>query len=183
MKMKSVMLIMLLFAGIFASTAQATTLPDACGSDNVAFQVTLKNGQPASLSPAAGKALIVFIETSTKSGRWTPFGSSTDFTVRFGLDGEWVGATGNKSYFTVDVAPGEHHLCVSAQGSGHAKSMIGAKSFTAEAGKVYFYEFKIENQLDGQGFNHYSSGFSKLDDDEGSFRVKAYAVSAFTQRP
>lgn len=58
--------------------------------------------------------------------------------------------------------------------------MIGAKSFTAEAGKVYFYEFKIENQLDGQGFNHYSYEFSQLDNDEGSFRVKVYAVSEFT---
>jgi len=174
--------IVLLFAGIFACTAQAQTetLPDACGSGTINFAVALKKGQPPPAPPAAGKAQIVFIETSTRSGRWVPF-SGSDFTLRFGIDGKWVGATGNKSYFTVDIDPGEHHLCASAQGSGHAKNMIGVKSFTAEVGKVYFYEFKIGNQVDGQGFNHYSSELSKLDDDEGTFRVKAYSLSAFTE--
>lgn len=174
--------IVLLFVGMFASTAQghAATLPDACGSDRINFEVALKKDQPVPAPPAAGKAQIVFIETSTRSGRWVPFASS-EFTLRFGLDGKWVGATGNKSYFTVDIDPGKYHLCSSAQGSGHAKNMIGMSSFTAEAGKVYFFEFKIENLLDGQGFSHYSSGFSRLDDDDGSFRVKTYAVSKFTE--
>jgi len=160
------------------AAAQAT-LPDACGDDKVKFEVTTQKAPDAPPPPADTKAKIVFVEMSTKSGRWVPFGASTDFTTRFGLDGSWVGAVVNKSYFTLDVAPGEHHLCSSVQGK---KDMIGVASLNAEPGKVYYYQFEIKNTLDGQGFNHFAYALSKLDEDEGKFRLKTLDVALPTPK-
>jgi hypothetical protein len=79
-----------------------TILPDACGDDSVKLDVTTKKNQPAPAPPEAGKAQIVFSE-------------SGGLIARFGMDGSWVGANDRDSYFAVEVAPGEHHLCLSFQ--------------------------------------------------------------------
>lgn len=177
--MQSKLLLLWLLTAACTATANAVTLPDACGDDKVKFEVSTQKTSAAATSPAEDKARIVFVEMSTKSGRWVPFGASTDFVIRLGLDGSWAGAVGNKSYFAVDITPGEHHLCSSVQGK---KDMIGVASLTAEPGKTYYYQFEIKNTLDGQGFSHYAYALSKLDDDEGKFRVKALDVATPTPK-
>jgi hypothetical protein len=168
-RLSFVIFAIILVVTALATHAEAATLPDACGADEIKFVVKTQKGDPPA-APAEGKAQIVFVEMSTRSGRWSPFGNGTEFTTRFGLDGTWVGASANKSYFTVEVLPGLHHLCSSVQGKDN---MVGATSLTTEAGKIYYYQATIENLVDGQGFNHYSFAFAKLDEDEGKFRVKA----------
>jgi hypothetical protein len=169
---------MVLLTGVIATAAHAAPLilPDACGDDRVEFDATIQQGQPSPI-PAEGKAQIVFIETFTRLKYFTG-GHSPDKLTRFGMDGSWVGATKADSYFTLDVPPGEHHLCSSVKGS---ERLLGMTTVTVEAGKIYYYEFKIDMRLYGtvgNGGAQYSATFGPLSDDEGKYRVKAYALSA-----
>src|ERR1700691_5058722 len=82
----------------WAGQAWATAWPDSCGDSKVKFNVKTEKDQPAPAGPAEGKAQIVFIEN--ESG---PIGTFMYATVRFGMDGAWVGADYNNSYFTSTV--------------------------------------------------------------------------------
>jgi len=158
-----------------------TILPDACGDDSIKFDVSTKSGQSAPVPPEAGKAQIVFIETSSKprGGCFAMF-TSCDATARFGVDGSWVGATRGNSYFTLPVDPGVHHLCVTLGKD------IGVEALSVEAGKVYYYQanFNVDTTKYGtpQDPNlqiKKTGRFSLLSEDEGKFRVKASALSIF----
>ena len=107
-----------------AGQARAATLPDSCGADNVKFDVTTEKNQAAPAGPAEGKAQIVFIENESQM-----IGAGMYATVRFGMDGAWVGANYGNSYFALTVDPGVHHLCASWQSSlGMLKKSMPAKS-------------------------------------------------------
>jgi hypothetical protein len=170
-----------------ALQGRATVLPDSCGKDEVKFSVKAKGapeGQPnaAIAPPEAGKAQIVFIEATETSGLIlsTP-------TMRFGVDGEWVGANRGDSRFAVDVTPGVHHVCANWQsGEEEEARRVGLDSFTAEAGKVYYYEIKIvrkkgvgNNNMGGPMLTDVNFVFAAVSEDEGKFRVKASPPSTW----
>ena len=70
--MKRKFMIMMLVAALsVAVRASASTWPEACGKDSVQFKVTTKK-QAEPVAPEAGKALLVFSESS-EWGVW--FGS------------------------------------------------------------------------------------------------------------
>ncbi len=162
--------------------AGATILPDACGNDKVSFDVTKQKAKTPPTAPGEGKAQVIFIETMHRPSFFS--GSIVgDRTTRFGLDGAWVGATKSNSYFTVDIAPGEHHMCLSVKGS---KDMIETAAFTAEAGKIYYFEYKIDVTVThngSAGHPHSESSIdpamSKLEEDQGKFRVKSSDLSTW----
>lgn len=113
-----------------------------CGSAKVKFDIsTTKQLSPA---PAAqpGKALVYFLQDDAKYN-WSPRP-----TTRFGIDGDWVGATHGDSYFYVFVDPGEHHLCANWQSATTGLAWLGRKRSTAavrlmaEAGKTYYFRAK-----------------------------------------
>ena len=165
--------------------ASKNILPDACGADQVKFNVELKKDQPAPAGAEAGKAQLIFIETlnrpSTAAGLLGGI-SVPDMTARFGLDGMWVGADKANSYFALAVAPGDHHLCTSVKGE---KDSVGLLTLSAEAGKTYYIEYKILPNITRVHGSNGSSGvgmmptatFVVLSEDEGKFRVKASAMS------
>jgi len=165
--------------------ARCTTLPDSCGNDKTQFEVTTQKKQPAPAPPADGKAQIVFIEVVDRNLACWSCGSPTS---RIGMDGAWVGANQGNSYFAIDVAPGEHHLCVDWQSAfGSLKQKVGMAEFTAEAGKTYYFEVKMKlKKYDyGSGSNSSSDvdrdlSFAQVSDDEGQYRVKASALAAST---
>lgn len=159
--------------------ACGATLPDACGSDKIQFNVKTAKDQLAPAPPAAGKAQVVFIEFLDKdacAGCGTP-------TSRIGMDGRWAGATKGISYFNFDVAPGNHHLCADWQSmSGKFRSSkVAVASFTAEAGKVYYFEVGIKSRL-GAVYGPpngpvtsspiLSLDLKQIELDEGKYRVK-----------
>ena len=170
-----------------------TTLPDACGDDSVKFDVDTKENQPAPAPPPAGKAQIVFFESYEKN--MPVIGGAP--IVRFGVDGAWAGADRGDSYFTMNLDPGVHHLCASLQTvSGRMKkNSVGMDSFTAEAGKIYYYEFKFT--LNGSSYPRaygpgvtsggggmsmaYSFEFGVATEDEGKYHIKASKLS--TSKP
>ncbi len=106
----------------------------------------------------------------------TPFSNAT---VRFGSDGAWAGATKGRSYFTVSLDPGVHHLCANWQSAlPPVEKHAGATSFTAEAGKTYYFSAAVT--VTSQSVATF--GFSQLNEDEGKYRVKLARVSTFTTR-
>jgi hypothetical protein len=167
-------LIVLMIAVALASAAPAwakTVLPDACGDDKVKFGVKTERPPSKPAGPANGKSLVVLIEDGNLIGAFMVA------TVRYGMDGAWVGANTKHSYFSFEVDPGEHHLCASWQSIGAFKSSVGMQSFIAEAGKTYYFASDASAEhTQGGGYNF---EFSQLDDDDGKYRVKAYKVSKF----
>jgi len=172
----------LLVCGLLAFAAQAlakTILPDACGDDGVKFEVTALKNAPPPAPPADGKAQIVFIEDESQG-----LGFGMHATIRYGLDGAWAGANNGNTFFVMNVEPGEHHLCVSWQSAlKMLKKSIDVASFTAEAGKVYYYSADIKittirgasgpGVTSGGGGANIDFGLLPLNEDEGKYRVKA----------
>jgi hypothetical protein len=155
-----------------AGRVGATALPDSCGDEKVKFDVKTQAGQPLPAGPAEGKAMIIFIEKQNQM--ITPFHYAT---VRFGMDGAWVGANVGNSYFALTVGPGVHHLCASWQSDLETlKKDVKATSFTAEAGQVYYFEGEIVASRDTLIFN-----FSELNEDEAKYQLKSLKLS--TSKP
>jgi hypothetical protein len=164
---------------VYVAQARATVLPDSCGDDKVKFDVATKKKQPVPAGPATGKVQIVLIETLDGC---VTCGTAT---TRFGMDGAWVGANKGSSYFTVEVAPGDHHLCTDWQSDfDFLKQKVGLISFTAEAGKVYYFEAKVAivTHQDGPGTNSNlvtdrTLALAQLSSDDGKYRVKLSKLS------
>jgi hypothetical protein len=184
--------VLLLCAALFPAVQSRakTILPDACGDDSVKFDVTALKNQPAPEPPPAGSAQIVFVEEQNARA------SFHLITVRYGVDGNWAGANYGDSYFALNVTPGIHHLCVNAQGD---KKAVGVTSFTAEAGKVYYYEASTTVTRSGGGVvtmngpGGPSTGmapgsinklfqFTQLSEDEGKYRIKAWKLATWKSK-
>jgi len=150
-----------------AGQVWATTLPDSCGNDTVKFAVKTEEGQPVPAGPAEGKAQIIFIENENHM-----IGPFMNATVRFGVDGSWVGATKGNSYFAVTVDPGVHHLCAFWEGKN-----VDVTPLAAEPGKVYYFAAQVNVE------SKYSItfGLSPLNEDEGKYLIKESKLS--TSKP
>jgi len=108
--MKKLLLIMLLAASVLAQNKSEPGAPAACASKNASFDVKLDRSQHTLLPPESGKARVYFIQDL---GFVSCLGSC--LTTKVGVDGTWIGANQNNSYFSVLVEAGEHHLCVNPQ--------------------------------------------------------------------
>jgi hypothetical protein len=167
----------LTLATTLKALAAGPTLPNSCGDDKVRFEVKAQKGQTPALTPVEGKALIVLVENYQRQGN--VIGKPT---TRVGLDGAWVGANQGNSYFTLEVTPGEHHLCTDWQSiSKELRSKVGLLSFTAEAGKVYYFETRVDATLAGDT-TFTDLQLSPVDEDEGQYRVKAGTLSKATPK-
>ena len=192
------MLVMLVVTLSGAIQASASTWPDACGKDSVQFKVKTVKRQVPPTAPEAGKALLVFFESV--SGEF-----ATGPTVRFAVDGSWVGADKGASYFAVPVAPGDHRLCAVRQsGAKSDKVDVGEVTLHAEAGNIYYYDFKITRTAIGSPRERGGGGlpgtpphdmttaepetadsvaFTALDESEARHRMSVSPLSTFTAKP
>jgi hypothetical protein len=85
------------------------------------------------VQPEPGKVSVYFIQEKGAD--------AFSVTTKIGVDGTWVGANKNSSYFAVSVEPGEHHVCANVQSfRGHP---VGLVHFTAELGRVYYFNTRI----------------------------------------
>ena len=130
--MRTIVLVMLFAASAFAR-AQSAALPAGCGPENVSFDVKLDKSQHTLAQPEPGKALVYFIQEKGAD--------ALGVTTEIRLDGTWVGANKNSSYFAVSVGPGEHHVCASVR--SHRGHPVGLVHFTAEAGAVYYFNARV----------------------------------------
>jgi hypothetical protein len=162
--MKAALFFLLLASPVFAQDQPVeTAVAPGCGADNVKFEVQTDKHQHPATRPAAGKALVYFIEDDTEfTGFQRP-------TTRAGLDGQWVGATHGDSYFYFSVDPGEHHVCASWQTTAMVRDhQVAAAHFTAEAGGVYCFRAKnMSGYVRGDVPRPRGIFLKQLDSDEG----------------
>jgi len=177
--------------------ASASTWPEACGRDSIQFKVKTDKKQTAPTAPEPGKALVIFSESLSGEFDSNP-------TARFAVDGSWVGADKGASYFAVSVTPGKHYLCAVRQsGAKSDKINVGEAALVADAGNVYYYDFKITRTPIGSpkeqggggvpGVPHDMStkppdtvdsvAFVVLDQDEGKHRTSTSPLSISTPKP
>ena len=133
--MKTALILFCLAATAFAQKP-AGTVPVACGRNEVDFKVKLNDPAVAVAQPAPGKALVYFIHDAG-SGMVLAYP-----TMKMGVDGAWVGANHGNSWFSVNLDPGEHHVCATLQ-----SSLVADRAefvhFRAEAGQVYYYRTRL----------------------------------------
>jgi len=100
----------------------------ACGPHDVNFEVKVDASRHPTPMPENGKALIYVVQEDS-------------ITSRFGVDGKWVGANHGRTYFFIQIDPGEHHLCATAQGMGPASRhpRVALRQLIAEAGMTYYF--------------------------------------------
>ena len=159
-------LIALLFAASAFAQEPSDGVASACGAKSGNFSVTLDKSQHTLAQPEPGRALVYFIQEK---------GSDTfDVTTKIGIDGAWVGANKNSSYFAVSVDPGEHHVCANVQSfRGHP---LGLVHFTAEAGKVYYFDGRV---VYGEAVDLYFF-LGAVDSDQARHFIDVHALSVST---
>lgn len=168
---------------VMGNQLRAARLHDACGDDHAHFDVKTQKNAPDPAPPGAGKARVVFIGRIEAPGCL----GCQDFAPRIGIDGSWVGATKGNSYFVLDVAPGTHNVCADWKSvSAALRRNWGVSSFTAEAGKTYFFETRIEQGGDASSDpslirTHWVLDLKQLDDDKGWDWVKNSDLATWTQ--
>jgi hypothetical protein len=158
-------LIALLFALAALAQAQTAGLPAACGPKDSSFDVKLDKSQQTPAPPEPGKARVYFIQN---------LGPRNFIAViNVGLDGAWVGANKDNSYFSVSVVPGGHHVCenVKSHFSVYGR-LVEFADFTAEAGKVYYFRARLSF-----GENQPSLELEPVDSDQAKYLIASYPLS------
>ncbi|MFZ0797781.1 MAG: hypothetical protein WCA13_01930 [Terriglobales bacterium] len=151
------------------STTASASAP-GCGPADVHFDVKTDKHQHSVIQPESGKSLVYFLQDDSE------FLSHPRPTARWGIDGDWVGATSSNSFFYVSITPGEHHLCASWQsfvGFGVSENTAAAH-FTADPGGVYFYRARDFWTKD-RGPAHIE--LRPLDSDEGQLLAGKFSFS------
>jgi hypothetical protein len=171
--MKTALMILLFASSAFAQSAPSATDSAAapgCGPGDFSFAVKSDGSSHPVTQPEPGKALIYFLQDDKV------FDSRPRPTVKWGMDGNWVGATQGDTYFYLSVDPGEHHLCSEWQSAVlvNASRQSAAAHFTAEAGKIYYFR--------AQDFYWRESGVANLklgplDSDEAQLLISQYGFS------
>jgi hypothetical protein len=134
----------------------------ACGPGRVHFDVEAADYTDSIIQPASGKALVYVI-------------AEGPITARIGLNGSWVGAVEGNSHMSFPVDPGEHHVCASWQTIfSKENKLVGLSSFTAEAGKVYY--FRVRVTIQGK-YASYLLDMEPINSDQGSYMVLKSKIS------
>lgn len=175
-------LVALLFASpAFAQDSAANALAAAgCGPNEVHFDVKTDKKQHPTAQPDAGKALVYVIGDAWYDNVSVHIGTPP---TRFGVDGTWVGANGYKSYFFFPVEPGNHRLCTNVQSknAGPIQSTTAATSFTAEAGKTYYFRTRSSDK-DKERSNIEELKLVPVDPAEAQVLIATAAFSTFHLR-
>jgi len=164
--MKSILIALAFTASISASAgATSPNLPATCGAKGASFDVKLEHSGHTLAQPQPGKAMVYFIQNLGPHNYIA--------VINVGLDGEWVGANKDNSYFSVDVDPGEHHACenVKSHFSTYGQ-LVELAHFTAEAGKTYYFKADLSF-----GQNEPTLQLEAIDSDEGQHLISSYPLS------
>lgn len=167
--MRIAFVFLLLVSCAFAQEQPATS----CGPSKTKFEVTLNSSQAVPAQPESGKALVFVIEVFQR-----PPGQIATPTIRVGLDGAWVGANHGTSYLSFSVNPGEHHLCTNWQSVFKRLSdQHSLTSFTAEAGKTYFFRVQTHVESEGRGSEVWYIDLQPVNPDEGKYLIGSAPLS------
>lgn len=152
------------------SLGQAPAAQSACGAGSAHFDVELDKTQHSILPIEPGKARVYFVQDL---GTENPFGAGGTFVTRIGIDGRWIGANRNKSWFSISLDPGVHHLCVSAEVRMFSQ-VIELANLTAEPGQAYY--FRIRNFM----WQTRRLEFGVVDSDQAIYMIALNPMSVST---
>ncbi len=171
--MRSTLIAMFLAVSAFGQQ-ESGALAAACGPKGTSFDVKLDRSQHALAQPEPGKALVYFIQDF---GNVNCLGSC--MTTKIGLDGAWVGANQDNSYFYVSVEPGEHHVCANPQSHvGRISRIVALAHFTAEPGKVYYFRARAT-----MGGNQILFDLDPVDSEQAKYLISSYPLSTAHPKP
>jgi hypothetical protein len=143
-KVKAVVSLLVVISGatLFAQGQQEAARSAAgCGPNEVQFKVSSDKSAHLFAEAKDDKPLVYVFGDQDIDNVALHIGG---VITRWGVDGEWVGATDRRAYFSFAVAPGEHRLCTIRQSSVRSVSDIAAaRTFTADAGKTYYFRTHI----------------------------------------
>jgi len=138
----------------------------ACGSTPTSFSVKTDDAQHGLPPLETGKAQIVFIHDAGSEGSGIGYP-----TTKLAIDGTWVGANHEDTWFAVAVEPGEHHLCVTLQ-SNLVDSRVELAHLTAQPGGVYYYRTRLVMSRQVELLE-----LEPIDSDEGRYLIEAFPMS------
>jgi hypothetical protein len=165
--MRIALIFFLLMLPAFAQDNATTTAAlSACAPYNVRFDVKLDASQHTLAQPEPGKARVYFIQDKGAQS----FGIGAAEETMIGVDGEWVGANRNNSYFSVSVGPGEHHVCSTVP--FYMKETMELAHFTAVAGEVYYFLVRVISTRVGSCFF-----LDPVDSDQAEYLIASYPLS------
>lgn len=172
--MRAALTFLFLAPSVFAQSQPASAPSSAsCGPSQVKFDVKLDNAQHSLGQPEPGKALVYVIEVFRR-----PPGELGTPTIRVGLNGAWVGANHGASYLSFSVDPGEHHLCTNWQSVFKRLSdQHSLTSFTAEAGKTYFFRVQTHVESEGKASQIWYIDLQPVNADEGKYLIASSPLS------
>jgi hypothetical protein len=164
--MRFALVALLLSSSISAQTIAAA--PGAACGPATSFKVKLSHPQAAKAQPDPGKAEVYFIHDS---------GSLSTVllaypTTKYAIDGVWAGAGHGNSWFSVAVAPGEHHVCATLQ-SSIVDQRVELAHFNAQAGMTYFYRTRLVTSRQVELLE-----LEPLDGDQGQYLINSYPMSS-----
>jgi hypothetical protein len=159
------------FAVVFFATSLFAQGASACGPINLNLDVTLDNSQHTFAQPETGKGRVYFIQDDG------PLGSHQHYTLRLGLDGVWVGAYKENSYFAVSVEPGEHHVCANVQSNASVGTIVELAHFVAEAGKNYYFRTRFIAGITSLYPTPPYLELSPVDSDQAKYLITSYPLS------
>ncbi|MGA7340055.1 MAG: hypothetical protein WBE72_06755 [Terracidiphilus sp.] len=164
--MRFALIALLISAPLGAQTA--AELPgSACGPAATSFKVKLNYASPAPAERDPAKAQVYFIHDA---------GSVVNFslaypTTKIAIDSAWAGANHGDSWFSVELAPGEHHVCATLQ-SSLVNQRVELAHFTAQPGHAYYFRTRLV--MSGQVE---LLELEPLDSDQGAYLVRFYPMS------
>jgi len=176
--MKRSLLVVLLFAAPILAQSPATDqaaqarAAAGCGPSETHFEVTTDKNQHPLPQPETGKALVYIFRVEKRTPDVHYFGKET---MLAGIDGTWIGANrDDNSFLFLPLDPGSHHLCVNFDSKLKKFSRIGtATSFSAEAGKVYYFRAEIDFRMD----HEFAAKLESIDPAEGQLLVASSSLS------
>ncbi|HEY6252132.1 MAG TPA: DUF2846 domain-containing protein [Candidatus Angelobacter sp.] len=176
--MKILFTIIFFLSSTFAADKTAVTQAlAACGPIDIRFDVTTEENQHPLGQPEAGKALVYIVQ----QGEFECIRCST--TSRMGVDGTWVGANDDESYFYFYVTPGEHHLCTDQQTKSEDHRLAALVPFTAEAGKIYYFRARLLERITRhRGSDEWTLDLDPINPDQGQLLVSLSRFSTWRMK-
>jgi hypothetical protein len=171
--MRSALIVMFLALSAFAQD-KSSRLALACGPKDVTFTVTTDISHAAA-DPEPGKARVAFIQDDG------PWGGHQHYVMKIGLDGTWVGAYKQNSYFAVSVDPGEHHVCANVQSKAGIGRLLALAHFTAEPGKIYYFRTRFFGGISGIQSAPPSVELETVDSDEAQYLIASFPQITVSQ--
>ena len=160
----------------FVNPKQNPAVLAACGPLNTQIKVALD--PTLSLpKPPSQNALVNFV---FDTHIWGGLIKTRGPVIKVGVDGKWVGALQNQSYFPLRIPPGEHHVCFAEKsllyGNFIALQQVEARKGTTQYLAAYMLDAESPN---GDAGGMYMTAYP-VNRDEGKMLVQASARSRET---